>query len=261
MNPLTYNLSPLMKGLVMLMVLIALGSFAHLNFERAQHLVAEPATISVSGEGEVVVVPDIAQFSFSVDAEGEDAASAQEASGTKINEILAYLREEGIAENDITTRNYNLYPRYRFEERLCPAGSYCPPGERVQDGFEVSQTVEVKVRDMDAASGLLAGVGERGATNISGLNFTVDDRDAVRAQARAEAIADAQEKAVVLANQLGVQLVRLVGYSDGGGAQPPMMARSMAFDMAAEEAGFGGAELPAGEDTTTMNVTLQYEIR
>jgi uncharacterized protein YggE len=214
----------ILGGLAILMVMIALGSYASLNFERLKYVDTTPATISITGTGEVVAKPDIGKFTFSVQAEAADAATAQEESGTKVNEILGYLREEGgVAEDDVKTLSYNLSPRYRYEERVCAAGSYCPPGERVQDGFSVSQTIEVKVRDTGAASGLLAGVGERGATNISGLDFTVDDMDALQDEAREMAIKDAQKKAVALSGQLGVRLVRLADYYEQRGYQPYAM--------------------------------------
>ena len=250
----------LLSSLVLLMAIIALGSYAMLNFGQLDHLDPIPATISVAGEGEVLAVPDIGQFSFSVMAEADTAAEAQELSGTKINDILAYLREQGVAETDIKTESYNLFPRYRWEERVCPAGSFCPPGERVADGFEVSQTIAVKVRETDAAAGIIAGVGERGATNISGLNFTVDDTDALRADARAEAIADAETKAKVLADQLGVRLMKVVSFyeEDGKSYEPYMRMASLDAD---ESAGFGGADLPVGEESTTVRVTVTYEIK
>lgn len=248
-------------ALVVLMAIIALGSYASLNFTKLAHVDPNPATIAVSGEGEAFVVPDIGQFSFAVQAEGDTAAAAQELSGTAMNDILGYLAEQGIAEEDIKTTNYNLYPRWRFEERICPAGGYCPPGERVQDGFEVSQTVAVKVRDTDTAGTIIAGVGERGATNISGLSFTIDDPSAIEVEARAAAIQDAKEKANELAKQLGVRLVRIAGFSEHtGGYTGPMATRAMAMDAEMEEAGFGGPNLPTGENRTTAAVTVTYEI-
>lgn len=253
----------MLSALALLMTIIALGSYAILNFTKVEFLNPTPATISVMGEGEVLAVPDIGQFSFSVNASADDAATAQELSGTKINEILAYLKGEGIEEKDIKTQNYNLYPKYRYEERICALGvSYCPPGERIPDGFEVTQTISVKIRATDTAGAVIAGVGERGATNISGLNFTIDDTDALRADARAAAIADAQAKADVLAGQLGVRIVRLANYSEGGGfPEPYLQTRTMAFDAAVEEAGFGGAELPVGEESTQVQVSITYEVQ
>jgi uncharacterized protein YggE len=251
-----------LSALTLLMLLIALGSYATLNFEKVDFINPMPATISVSGEGEVLAVPDVGQFSFSVNATADDAATAQEESGTKINTILAYLTDQGIADKDIKTQNYNLYPQYRYEERICVAGnSYCPPGERVADGFEVSQTVSVKIRQTDTSGAVIAGVGERGATNISGLNFTIDDTDALKADARAQAIKDAQEKAEVLAQQLGVQIVRMSYYSeDGGNYQPYYKEQSMNYAME-DASSFEGADMPVGEDSTTVQVNITYEVK
>lgn len=249
-----------LASLSLFMLLLALGSYAMLNLAKVQYANPMPATVTVSGEGEVFAVPDVGQFSFSVTAEGTTASEAQEASGTKINDILAYLEEQGIEEKDIKTQNYNLYPRYRYEERICPAGSYCPPGERVQDGFEVNQTIAVKVRDTAEAPSIISGVGERGATNISGLNFTVDDTDALRAEARSQAISDAREKATALAEQLGVRVVRIMSYYEEGNYYEPY-ARAMSFDAAAEGmGGFGGAELPMGEDSTAVRVNVTFVV-
>lgn len=247
-------------SLVFIMVIIALGSYAALNFEQQKYAGDMPATISVNGEGEVLAVPDIGQFSFSVNAEGDTASIAQEASGTAINEILEYLREQGIEEKDIKTQNYNLYPRWTYEERICPFGSYCPPGERVEDGFEVTQSVTVKIRETDTAGAIIAGVGERGATNISSLNFTIDDIEALRVEAREKAIEDAKEKAKVLANQLGVDITRLVSYYENENYYPQYYeARAMSLDSA--ESGFGGAEMPMGEESTKVDVNITYEVK
>jgi uncharacterized protein YggE len=248
--------------LLMFMVVVALGSYAMLNFEKLDYVNPTIPTISVAGEGEVLAVPDIGQFSFSVTAEGKEASVAQEASGTKINDILAYLREQGVEEKDIKVEYYNLYPKYRYEERACALGSYCPPGEQVPDGFEVSQSVSVKVRDTKNAPTLITGVGERGATNISSLNFTIDDVEALRDEARAKAIADAQKKATVLAGQLGVRVVKFVSYYEDGGYDMPLYrAKAMSMDAAVEESAFGGAELPVGEESTKVRVTVTYEVQ
>jgi len=251
----------LLGALALLMAIIALGSYAQLNFEQIKYANPAPATISVAGEGEVLAVPDIGQFSFSVRADGVDAATAQEQSGTKINDILAYLEEQGIEEKDIKTQDYQLNEKWRTEKDVCPIGSYCPGGQQVQDGFQVAQTVSVKVRQLDTASGIIAGVGDKGATDISSLNFTIDDIEMVKAEARAKAIADAQAKAVVLANQLGVRVQRLVAYNEDAGAYPiPYYAKTM--DMSADEASsFGGAELPVGEESTKVSVNITYQVQ
>lgn len=252
----------LLGSLSLAMLILALGSYALLNINELDSSADMVATISVNGTGEVLAVPDIGQFSFSVNADGETADAAQEASGTKINAILAYLKEQGVEDKDIKTANYTLYPKYRYEERVCAFNSYCPPGERIEDGFEVDQTVTVKIRETDKATTIIAGVGEQGATNISGLDFTIDDMEALRTEAREKAIADAKEKAETLAQQLGVRLVRIVSYYENNGNYPEPYYDTKVMTMeATESAGFGGAELPVGENSTTASVSITYEIK
>lgn len=251
----------ILGALLLLMTMIAVGSYASLNFEKINFMNPNPPTISVSGEGEVLAVPDVGQFSFSVNAEGATAPIAQEESGSKINAILAYLAEQGIEDKDIKNQNYNLYPRWKYEERICPVGSFCPGGERVQDGFEVSQTISVKVRNTDDAGAIIAGVGELGATNISNLNFTVDDVEALQSEARAKAIEDAKEKASVLAGQLNVRIIRLVNYNEGGGYYPQYADTRMMSMDAEESSGFGGANMPVGEQSTKVQVNIIYEVK
>jgi uncharacterized protein YggE len=255
------KLNQFLGALVLLATFLALLSYTLLNLQKSEYTDPMPPMISVSGEGEVLAIPDVGQFSFSVQAEADTAEVAQTESGVAVNSILDYLREQGIEDKDIATENYNLWPRYRWEERICLEGVSCPGPERVQDGFEVNQTIRVKVRDTDLAPSIIAGVGERGATNISRLNFTIDDVDALREEARALAIDDAQAKAAILADQLGVQILQLASYNENRGyiPSPYMLDRAMSAD--AEEAGYGGAELPVGEESTTVTVNLTYRVR
>lgn len=251
-----------LASLALFMLILALGAYAKLTFDQAKYGSGQyQASISVTGEGEVLAVPDIGQFTFSVEAEADTAAVAQEESGTKMNTILQYLRDQGIADKDIKTQNYNLYPKYRWEERVCQIGTYCGPGEQIQDGFTVSQSVTVKVRTIADAGKIIAGVGELGATNISGLSFTIDDTDALKAQARAEAIAEAQQKAALLAQQLGVRVVRLVGYyeDEGGYYEPYYQERAFALDSGGGS--FNGPEFPTGEQSTKVRLTITYEVK
>lgn len=221
-------------------------------------------TITVSGEGEVFAVPDIAMFSVTIEEEALEVKDAQEEATKKTNDIVAYFKESGILDKDIKTLNYNVYPQYDWVQKSCDRNGYCPGGEQVLRGYSVSQTIEVKVRDTDTAGDLLAGVGSRGATTVSGLSFTIDDEDELHAEARADAIEDAEEKAEELAGQLGVTLVRIVGFSeDGNGYYPTPYLKREVMTMAADSA-MGGAvapELPMGENKIQSNVTITYEIR
>ena len=225
-------------------------------------------TISVSGTGEVFAVPDIAQFSFSVEAERDTMEAAQKASAEAINDIIKYLENADVAEKDIKTNGYNAYPRYEWRDEPIEIDGgveyLVRPGNntRVLVGYVVTQSISVKVRDTEDAGEVLAGVSNLGATNVSGLNFTIDDTEALESEAREMAIDDARGKAKELARQLGVDLVRVVNFSEGGRGYEPMFyaeRSAVAFDGAEED--FIAPEIPVGENEIRSNVTVTYEIR
>ena len=239
-------------------------------------------TIDVSGEGEVFAVPDTAEFSFTVQETASDVATAQANATKKSNDIIDYLKQQGIADKDIQTTDYNVNPHYEYQNAVCPlqAGAsggssgggvaspnviigtpiYCPPGKQTITGYDVSQTVDVKVHDTSKAGTLLSGVGTRGVSTVSGLTFTVADEDALQAQARDKAIADAQAKAQALAKSLGVSLVGIVNYNENTGGSPvPMFAK--APGGAALETAAPAPEIPTGQNKITSDVSITYEIR
>lgn len=253
----------LLLTLILVGALCALAAYTHLTLKEARGIYAGDTSISVQGTGEVLAKPDVGEFSFSVRAEGETAGEAQENSAESINSILSYLQEAGVEDKDVKTQNYNLNPKYRYEERVCAFNTYCPPGESVIDGYEVSQNVSVKVRDLEAAGDLISGTGDRGATNISGLNFTIDDEDALKAEARVKAITDAKEKAKKLADDLGMRVVKISSFYEQGGDYYPEYDRAFGGDVAFSESSVANLapNLPVGENTIRSNVTLTVELR
>ena len=219
-----------------------------------------PSMISVSGDGEIFASPDIATFTFSVTETGNNVVDAQNKVNTKVNAALKVLKDNSIEEKDIKTIDFSANPKYEYSQSVCTYNA-CPPGKQTLIGYEVSQTISVKVRKVDTAGEVIGAVTGSGVNQVSGLSFTVDDTDALVARARAEAIAKAKEKAEALAKDLDVKLVRIVSFSENEGGVPvPMFARA---DMA-----MGGAvkmestpTLPTGQNKITSNVTITYEIK
>lgn len=221
-------------------------------------------TINVAGEGEVFAVPDTATFSVTVQERAKVVATAQTAATKKANDIIAYLKGEGVDEKDIQTTEYNVNPEYEYTNGVCTSG-YCQPGKQTLTGFLVTQTLSVKVKDTEQAGDLLSGVGSLGASQVSGLSFTIDDEEALQAEARDKAIADAEAKADELARALGVSIVRVVGFNEN--AYQPYYAYGrggVAMDAANQEVMAAKApspELPVGQNKITSNVNITYEIR
>lgn len=213
--------------------------------------------ITVTGEGKASVVPDIAQISFTVQENASTVAAAQDSATKRTNDALAALKALGIADKDVKTTGYQVYPQY--ESKPCAPGAYCVQGTTIS-GYQVSQSVEVKVRATDKAGTVLQKLGTLGVQNISGPNFMVDDDQKVQEQARAQAIKDARAKADVLAKQLGVRLGKVVNFSESGRGYPvPYFA--MAKGGAADASTAPAPTLPTGENESAVTVSITYEIR
>ena len=225
-------------------------------------------TISVTGEGEVFAVPDIARVSFVVRQESKTMKEAQTVVSEKVDATLLMLEKMGIEEKDIKTIGYNAYPKYetqRSSEVVCMGIGVCPPipqGKQVISGYEVSQNIEVKVRDTDNASTIIDNLASLKVSDISGPDFSIDDTDLLNEQARKSAIEDAKEKARVLENDLGIRLGRIVSFNESGAYPYYYAERAQSLDSAV---GAGSpapkVSLPTGESKITSNVTITYEIR
>jgi len=214
----------------------------------------QPVTISVNGEGKVMAVPDIAEMNFGVQTGRQRTAErAMEILTEKMNTVFSAVKEAGIEEKDISTQSLSLYPSYDWDE-----------GKRIDQGFEASQNLRVKVRELKKISGVLSAATSAGANQAGSVGFTIDDPEELRAEAREKAIDHAEKKAQALAAQLGMRVGNLRGFNEGGGYYPPRYEKAMAMDMA-EEAGRGeGAvapPIPAGEQEVVVNVSLMYELK
>jgi uncharacterized protein YggE len=215
-------------------------------------------SITVSGKGEVLATPDIATFSFGVTEEAGSVAEAQTKATEKANKILEAIKAAEVEDKDVKTSSYTIYPRYEYRG----AGMYTS-GTQYIAGYVVSQTVEVKVRKLENAGKLLSTVGEFGATNVSGLSFSVDKQDELARDARETAIKDARAQAKVLAGSLGVSLGRITAYYESAPYQPypGYYAKDMIMSASGSARVEAAPELPAGENKIVSNVTITYEIR
>jgi len=221
-------------------------------------------SFQVSAEGEVVAIPDVAQFTFSVITQGgTDIASLQQDNVEKTNRAIAFVKARGVEDKDIKTRNFSLQPRYQNFSCPRPFGGepvVCPPPEIT--GYTITQTVQVKVRDFATIGEIISGVVDNGANSVSQLFFTIDDRDKSESEARSEAIAKAREKAEVIAEAGGFKVGRLLSIQESGA--PFFAVAERAFDS-----GFGGAvpavspapSIEPGSEEVTVSVTLRYEIQ
>ncbi len=219
--------------------------------------------ITVNGKGESVSIPDIATFSFSVTENAKTVGDAQGKASTKITSVLKAIKGAGISEKDIKTISYNINPHYEYVPIACSSNVVCGQGKSVLSGYDVSQTIQVKIRNLDKAGSILDTVGGLGVQDVNGLTFGIDDIDTVKAQARNMAIENAKTKAQTLAKSLGVKLVKITSFYDQTDDTYPIYAAegmSASYAMA-KVAPAPTTEIPSGEQKITARVSISYEIR
>ncbi|MBI2025230.1 SIMPL domain-containing protein [Candidatus Kaiserbacteria bacterium] len=218
-------------------------------------------TITVQGSGQATMPPDVARVSFTVENTAPTVVAAQKATTEQANAALTFVEEQGVAEKDVKTLSYNISPQYSYPSP-CPLGAVCPPDYRTPKvtGYQVSQTTQVTVRNLEKVGDLLAGLGELEVQNLSGPAFALDDETAGYDAARADAIAKAKAQAKLLAKQLGVRLGKIVNFSESSGGFPyPIYGFGMGGDASVSKA--EAPNIPSGENTYTASVSITYEIR
>jgi uncharacterized protein YggE len=171
------------------------------------------AGVSVVGQGIVLAQPDTARITLGVDITQPSLAQAQAEAAQRMDAVIAKLKADGIADSDIRTVSYNVTPQY--DQR----GDQSQP---VLRGYQVQNMVEVKTTNVAGLGALLDDAVGSGATRIFGINFEASDMEALKGQARDQAMSNAQAKAQQLAKDAGVTLGRpiAVDESDTGGVTP-----------------------------------------
>lgn len=221
---------------------------------------AGPNVITVTGTGKAETPPTIAHIVFTVQETAGTVAEAQDAAGKRTRTALDAIREIGIDDKDVQTAGYQTNPQYE-NPQPCRPGIYCTQGSLKIIGYQVSQTVTLKIRNTDRTAEVLAALGTAGVQNISGPDFQVDDDSKVMEEARGKAIEDARMKAKLLAKQLHVHLGDVISFSENGSAMPMYDSFGKggdAMDMMARPA--MAPPLPQGQNESVVNVSITYEI-
>jgi len=214
-------------------------------------------TITVSDTGEIYAKPDLALTTFSVITEAKTVTEAMAENTRNMNAIINVMKDEGIEEKDLKTTSFTVYPRYEWRKVESEIYPY-PPGKRVLVGYEVQQSLQVKIREMAKIGDIIQGATDAGANQVGSLQFTIDQEDELKKEARGQAIDKAKTKAQELASQLGVSLIRITNFSESGVAP-------RYYELTKEAAvGMGGGEAPqieTGENLISVTVSITYEIR
>ena len=235
------------KSNLVLVSLIVFGLLTACNPTTAAGSLDKTRSMQINGIGRVTLVPDMATINIGVRTEAEQVSDALDENTAQANAISKSLQSLGVAEDDIQTSNFNVYPSERYDPMT---------GQVEGRYFVVENTVTVTVRDLASLGEVLSTVVKAGANTIYGISFNVDEREAAIAEARQLAIEDAMAKAAAIAGEAGVQLGDLLNISvyQSSSQFPYYAGKGSAYP---EEA----VPVAAGTLTITMEADLTYEIK
>lgn len=234
--------------------IVLLGSLIQLNLGKWNRLGKADIpsnAITISGTGKVTGTPDIAVADLGLQTRSPDVQTAQRENTEKMNAFIEALKKLGVAAKDIQTSQYSINPQYRYDKT---------EQRSVIDGYQVRQSVEVKIRELTKISAVLGKAGELGMNEVEGLRFSIDDPEDLKNDARAKALLQARGKAQSIAASLGVRMTRVIGFdeSSGGGFPPPVPYRAYAEGIGGGE--FAAPQIETGSLDVTVNVSVTYEI-
>ncbi len=235
--------------LALALVVLAVGAVGctdQVNAENGTTIFSQQNVgIWVTGEGSVTVVPDVANLNLGVEAEAETVAQAQAQAATAMQAVIDELKARGVADADIKTQYYSIYPIRDYQKDTS-----------VIIGYRVTNTVTVKVRDVENTGTIIDAVAAAAGDNIriNSIYFTVDDTSAYLEQARADAMADAKAKAQQLADLAGVSLGKPTYISEGGSYIPYIYADRALLDEGSS------TPISPGETEVRLSVQVVYSI-
>lgn len=204
--------------------------------------------VSISARAEASRVPDVATLSAGVVTQATQAEAAMRDNARQMNQVMSAIRAAGVAEKDIRTSGIDVNPQYRRTQDDQPP---------TITGYQASNTVSLKVRDIARLGDVLDALVASGANQINGPSFEIDQPDAVYDEARRAALEKARARAAMYAEALGLRVRRIVSISEGGGTAPPMpmMAmRAAAYDSA------GSTPVAPGETTLSAELAVVFEL-
>lgn len=243
------NLTTILAA-ALLVTVLALGGLAAALLTRPAQAQGSGVTgmrqITVIGNGEIRIAPDMATVQIGVESSADTTQDALAANNAQVAAVIEQIKALGVAEQDIQTSGFNIYPRYSQN------------GEQVT-GYTVSNTVNVIIRDLANAGSILDSVVQAGANRVYGVSFGVSDLEAALGQARTAAITNARARADQLAQASGTNVGQVLVISENIGSAPVMPLPAM---MADRMEGVGGAvPVQGGEQVINASVQVTYELR
>ena len=204
--------------------------------------------LDISATGSVSRVPDLAIISAGVVTKSTTASGAIADNATRMERVRAALKRAGIADRDIQTSSINLNPDYRYENNQAP----------VLTGYQASNNVSVKFRDIRNTGKILDALVAQGANQINGPSLTIDKPEAAYDEARTKALTTGRARAELYGRSLGMRVVRLLSVSESGGYRPPM---PMAMTAQAERSSDAKTSIDPGSQDLEVTLAMSFELQ
>lgn len=204
----------------------------------------EQKLVTVQGEGVINVAPNIVFVTLGVDTTNKKVLPAQTENKEKMKAIMDELKRLGVAEKNIQTQEYNIFPEYNWEKE-----------RRTLIGYRVINRVRVKITKIDDTGRILDAVTAKGANTIDSIRFAVSDDNKAYQEALRIALKNAEEKAKAMVEQFGYTKVTPVTIIEGSQAS---IVRDFAQRMAATEAA-NVTPVSTGEMEIRAQVNVSFE--
>jgi len=214
----------------------------------APTVIPDGTLLDVTATGKTTRVPDLATIRAGVVTQAPTAAAALSDNANRMSAVLSALKRAGIQPRDIATANVSLQPQYRYEDNKPP----------VITGYQATNNVSIRFRDIAKSGAILDALVAQGANQIDGPNLSLDQPDAALDEARVDAVKRAQARAQLYAKAAGLSVSRILTIAEGGeiaGPPPPMPVYRMAAAKAAD------TQVMPGESDVTVTITVRFLLK
>jgi uncharacterized protein len=200
------------------------------------------STVTVLGDGRVLVQPDVANVSLGVEATAPTQEAAQADAATRMQAVVDTLVAQGVAREDIRTNRLSAHPVYDQQDRS------------VIRGYQASNSVRAKLRNLDQVGAIVDAVTAAGANRVDGISFAVDQIEVPKGQARGLAMQNARAKADQLASLAGLRVVSVKSIQESDPSSNPPRPQPARADS------FGTAAAPPPVEPGTQEVGTQVTV-
>lgn len=204
--------------------------------------------LDIVAQGESKRVPDIAMVTAGVVTQAPDAATALRDNAQRMDRVLAALKRAGVADRDIQTANISLDPQYHYGQNIPPTIT----------GYQATNNVTVRFRDIGRAGAILDALVSTGANQINGPDLTLDDPEAAMDEARLDAMKKARARAELYARAAGLSVKRILQISESGELPRPVPIMTMRA-MSAQSTPV--TKIAAGEQSVNVTLSIRFELQ